>query len=68
MELNGVSIKSKASILKTKLAGITMATTLTLTGDTIYMRLLQESDMDTIAGSLTGFREFRTDYGFRFNH
>lgn len=35
-----------------------MATTLTLTGDTIYMRLLQESDMDTIAGSLTGFREF----------
>ena len=35
-----------------------MATTLTLTGDTIYMRLLQESDMDTIADSLTGFREF----------
>lgn len=35
-----------------------MATTLTLTGDSIYMRLLQESDMDTIAGSLTGFREF----------
>jgi len=35
-----------------------MATTLTITGETVYMRLLQESDMTTIGSALTGFREF----------
>lgn len=35
-----------------------MATTLTLTGDTVYMRLLQEADVTTLGAALEGFREF----------